>query len=131
MPKKQSREADVMNQSRPLWQWSARDLANGIRRGEFSCREAVTAVIERMQAKNPELNAVVIDLSEQALAQAQKADEIVRSGAQLGPLHGVPITIKVNVDVKGQPNSNGLKALAKFIARDDAPVVNNLGSSPD
>jgi amidase len=51
---------------------------------------------------------------------------MVQSGVQLGPLHGVPITIKVNVDVKGQPNTNGLKALANFIARDDAPVVRNL-----
>jgi amidase len=59
-----------MNQDRPLWQWSACDLAAGIRDGVFSCREAVTAVIERMQASNPDLNAVVIDLSEQALEQA-------------------------------------------------------------
>ena len=115
-----------MKQDRPLWQWSACDLAAGIRNGEFSCREAVTSVIERMRANNPDLNAVVIDLSEQALAQADKADEIFQSGVQLGPLHGVPMTIKVNVDVKGQPNSNGLKALANFIAPDDAPVVRNL-----
>jgi amidase len=115
-----------VKQDRPLWQWSACDLAAAIRKGEFSCREAVTSVLERMQAKNPELNAVVIDLSEQALAQAQNADEMVQSGVQLGPLHGVPMTVKVNVDVKGQPNTNGLKALANFIAPDDAPVVRNL-----
>ena len=115
-----------MNQERPLWQWSACDLAAGIRNGEFSCREALTSVLERLQSKNPELNAVVIDLSEQSLAQAKTADDMVQSGVQLGPLHGVPMTIKVNVDVKGQPNSNGLKALANFIAPDDAPVVSNL-----
>jgi amidase len=79
-----------------------------------------------MQAKNPDLNAVVIDLSDQAMAQAQKADDMVQSGGQLGPLHGVPMTVKVNVDVKGQPNTNGLKALANFIAPDDAAVVRNL-----
>ncbi len=115
-----------MKQDRPLWQWSACDLAAGIRKRDFSCEEALTSVLERMQSENPDLNAVVIDLSEQALAQARKADDMVQSGVQLGPLHGVPMTIKVNVDVKGQPNSNGLKALANFIAPDDAPVVRNL-----
>jgi len=115
-----------MDQNEPLWQWSACDLAAGIRDGEFSCREAVNSVLERMRAKNPDLNAVVIDLSEQAIAQAQKADDMVKSGVQLGPLHGVPMTVKVNVDMKGQPNTNGLKALANFIAPDDAAVVRNL-----
>ena len=105
-----------MKQDKLLWKWSACDLAAGIRDGEISCREAVSSVLERMQAENPDLNAVVIDLSEQALTQAQIADEIVQSGVQLGPLHGVPMTVKVNVDVKGQPNTNGLKALANFIA---------------
>ena len=115
-----------MNQNIPLWQWSACDLAAGIKNKEFSCREAVTSVLERMQAKNPELNAVVIDLSEQALAQAEHADDMVQSGVQLGPMHGVPMTVKVNVDLKGHPNTNGLKALANFIAPDDSPVVRNL-----
>ena len=115
-----------MEQNRPLWQWSACDLAAGIRDGEISCREAVASVVERMLAKNPDLNAVVIDLCEQALTQAQKADDMVQSGVGLGPLHGVPVTIKVNVDVKGQPNSNGIKALENFIAPDDSPVVRNL-----
>jgi amidase len=115
-----------VKQDKPLWQWSACDLAAAIKNGEISCREAVSSVIERMQEKNPDLNAVVIDLTDQALEQAQKADDMVRSGVQLGPLHGVPMTIKVNVDVKGQPNSNGIKALENFIATDDSPVVSNV-----
>jgi amidase len=115
-----------LEQDKPLWKWSACDLAAGIRDGEISCQEAVTSILERMQAKNPDLNAVVIDMSEQALKQAEQADNMVQSGVHLGPLHGVPMTIKVNVDVKGQPNSNGLKALANFIAPDDAAVVRNL-----
>lgn len=115
-----------MNIDKPLWQRGACDLAVAIKNGEISCREAVSSVIERMHKKNPQLNAVVIDLSEQALAQAAKADDMVQSGVGLGQLHGVPITIKVNVDVKGQPNSNGIRALANFIAPDDSPVVRNL-----
>jgi amidase len=115
-----------VKQDKPFWQWSACDLAAAIRANEIGCREAVASVLERMQAKNPDLNAVVIDLSEQAQEQAQIADEMVQSGVQLGPLHGVPMTVKVNVDVKGQPNTNGLKALANFIAPDDAAVVCNL-----
>ena len=69
-----------MKQNKPLWQWSACDLAASIRAREISCREAVASVIERMQAKNPDLNAVVIDLSEPALEQAQKADDMIQSG---------------------------------------------------
>jgi amidase len=110
----------------PLWQWSACDLVVGIKVGDISSQEVVSSVLEQMNTLNPELNAVVIDLSEQALAQAQIADDMVQSGVQLGPLHGVPMTVKVNVDVKGQPNTNGLKALANFIAPDDAAVVCNL-----
>jgi amidase len=115
-----------MIQNKPLWQWSACDLAAAIGNGDITSLAAVESVVARMQEKNPELNAVVVDLSQEAVAQARTADDIVRSGGRLGPLHGVPVTIKVNTDVKGQPNSNGIKAMAGCIAPDDAAVVGNL-----
>jgi amidase len=79
-----------------------------------------------MNAVNPLVNAVVIDMSQQALQQARQADLAVKNGEELGPLHGVPVTVKVNVDVKGQPNSAGIKASAELIASKDAPVVKNI-----
>ncbi len=111
---------------KPLWQWSATALAEGIRTGQICSVEAVSSCVNRMETVNPDLNAVVIDLSKQALRQAELADDAVTKGDILGPLHGVPITIKVNVDVKDQPNSNGIVALSDYIAPEDAPVVRNI-----
>lgn len=118
-----------MNQHNPLWQWSACDLALAIRKREITCLEAVQSSIDRMYEVNPELNAVVIDLSENAVEQAKKSDLKIQAGEELGSLHGVPVTIKINVDVKGQPNSNGIKAFSGVIAKDDSPVVRNLKNS--
>src|SRR6185503_8333511 len=75
---------------------------------------------------NPKLNAIVTDLTEQALVEAASADRRLKTLAEPGPLFGVPVTIKVNVDVNGQATTNGLPSLANNIAPDDAPVVRNL-----
>lgn len=108
------------------WRWSAAKTARKIREGDISAREVAEAHLARMKAVNPALNAVVYDMSAQALAAADAADRLQASGAATGPLHGVPITIKENVDVKGMPNPNGVKALEGVIAPDDSPVARNL-----
>ncbi|MGY3427425.1 Asp-tRNA(Asn)/Glu-tRNA(Gln) amidotransferase A subunit family amidase [Bradyrhizobium sp. F1.13.4] len=79
-----------------------------------------------MRAVNPRLNAVVVDLSEEALAAAHAADKRRAKGGELGLLHGVPITIKENVDYEGRPNFNGVPANKDLIAPSDSPVVRNL-----
>ena len=83
-------------------------------------------VVERIRAVNPQLNAIVVDLGDAAMAAAHAADEARAAGAPLGPLHGVPVTIKQNLDVEGQPTPNGLAALAGTIAPADSAVVANL-----
>jgi amidase len=115
-----------MTSSKPLWQWSACDLATAIKRRDISCEETVAASLDRMNEVNPHLNAIVISLAEEARAEATSADAAVKAGKEIGPLHGVPVTIKVNVDIKGKPNSNGVPALAENIAPEDSPVVHNL-----
>jgi amidase len=110
----------------PAWQWSAVETAATIANGLVSAEEVVRAHVERMRAVNPALNAVVVDLSEQALAAARAADRAKAAGARLGSLHGVPVTIKINIDVAGQANSNGVAALKDNIAPGDAPVTANL-----
>ncbi len=107
----------------PLWQHTASDLAALLQGGAVSAFEAVTASVERMHAANPALNAVVVDLSEQALERARALDAM---DGPVGPLHGVPVTIKINVDQAGQATSNGLPALKDLIARRDAPLVRHL-----
>jgi len=109
-----------------LWQKSAVDVAAGIRKKEFSCSEVMASVVERIRALNPRLNAIVTDLSDQALAESAAADRSFKQLAEPGPLFGVPVTIKVNVDVEGQATTNGLPALADLIAPGDSPIVRNL-----
>jgi amidase len=109
-----------------LWQRSACELAEGLGRRQFSCREVMESVVRRIRAKNGALNAIVYDYTEEALAEARRADEELAAGRARGPLHGVPVTIKENVDQRGRPTPNGLPALEGLIAPDDAPVVKNL-----
>ena len=109
-----------------LWQLSATELTALTRAGDLSAEDAVQASISRMNAVNPGLNAVVEDLSAEALERARTLDTARASGAQPGPLQGVPVTIKINVDQKGHATSNGVTALKDLIAPADAPVVENL-----
>lgn len=110
----------------PIWQWSAVDTAAAIRDGSASAEQVVQAHIDRMRAANPALNAVVVDLSAQAIEAARAADRAKTQGAPLGKLHGVPVTIKINIDVEGQANSNGVVGLKDNIAPGDSPVTANL-----
>jgi amidase len=109
-----------------LWRLSATDTAAATRAGDITAQAAVTAAITRMHAVNPALNAVVQDLSQQALERALTLDQARSRGKPPGPLHGVPVTIKVNVDQKGHATTNGVVALKDLIAPDDAPIVTNL-----
>jgi amidase len=84
------------------------------------------SVVQRIQSKNKALNAIVYDYTEEALAEARRADEELAAGRIRGRLHGVPVTIKENADQQGKPTPNGLPAFEKVIAPDDAPVVRNL-----
>ena len=106
-----------------LWQMSALQLAARIRNGESSSREVMEAHLARVDAVNPHLNAIVRRLDDEALAAADAADAAVAAGAELGPLHGVPCTIKENVDVAGTPTTQGIPFLAEAIAPIDAPTT--------
>src|SRR5690349_12617717 len=110
----------------PVWQWTALQTAAAIRSGAISSVEVVEAHIARMRDVNPKLNAVVVDLSDDALKAAKAADNARTKKTELGLLHGVPITIKENVDYEGRPNPNGVPAQMNIIAPSDAPVVRNL-----
>ena len=108
-----------------LWRWDAADLAQAIRTRRISSREAVEACLGRMEAVNPKLNAVTVPLAEAALRAADAADAAVKRGAALGPLHGVPVTVKENVDQEGCATANGVVAFKDAIATSDSPPVAN------
>lgn len=98
---------------------SATELAALIARGDISSVEAVEAHIERIERVNPALNAVVVKRYEAARAEARQADERRARGEALGPLHGVPITIKETLDLVDTPSTFGLPSRASILARQD------------
>lgn len=109
-----------------LWRASAGELAAAIRRGEVSSLEVVESHLARVDAVNGHLNAVVRVLADEARATASAADEAVAAGAELGPLHGVPISVKDNIAVAGTPTTNGVPSLAEENAEEDALIVTRL-----
>jgi amidase len=109
-----------------LWALSAADQARLIRTRAASAREVVSSVLARHEATHAAINAVIEMRGEEALAAADAADEAVRRGEALGPLHGVPVTIKVNIDQAGYATTNGVVAFRDQVAAGDSPVVANL-----
>lgn len=109
-----------------LWQLSACETAAQVAAGTLSARDTVGAAVARMGAVNGHLNAVVDDLSEQAMDRATALDETFAKSGPVGPLHGVPITIKENIDQTGRATPNGVAAFKGIIAPANAPFVDNL-----
>src|SRR5918999_714031 len=109
-----------------LWRWDAVALTNAIVAREVSSREATQSVLERVADVNPRLNALVEVLEEEGLAAADEADRAVARGGELGVLHGVPATVKVNVDLAGHATTNGVVALKDLVAEHDSPPARNL-----
>lgn len=106
-----------------LWQLGALELAQKIRSGETSSRAVLEAHLARVDAVNPHLNAIVRRLDDEALAAADAADGAVAAGDELGVFHGVPCTVKENIDVAGTPTTQGVPALAEAVAPIDSPTV--------
>ena len=110
----------------PLWQANARDISAGVAAGDLRCADTIGAAIGRMREVNGDLNAVVMDLGDQAMQAAEAADRRLADGAPARLLEGVPVTIKVNIDQTGWATTNGVSAFKDVIAPGDAPVVKNL-----
>jgi amidase len=112
--------------STELWRMSATDLARAIRSRQASSQEVIEAHLRRIEAVNPRINAVTVVLGDQALEAAKAADRAAGRGADLPPFHGVPLTIKENIDLAGTPTTQGVRALAGAYPRLDAPGVERL-----
>jgi amidase len=109
-----------------LWRMSALELAEIIRSRQASSQEVIEAHLRRIEATNPSVNAVTVILAEQAIEAAKAADRAVTAGGALSRFHGVPFTIKGNIDLAGTPTTQGLKALSGAYPSRDAPVVERL-----
>lgn len=105
---------------------TASEMCAALAAGETNARALVTAALSRVDDLNPRLNAIVQRCDEQALAAADAVDHALADGQHLGPLAGIPITIKVNADQAGFATTNGLRLQSDLIATEDNPVVANL-----
>ena len=109
-----------------LCRMSALELASAIRSRQISSQEVIEAHLRRIDATSPLVNAVTVVLGEQALEAAKAADRLVAAGSALPPFHGVPFTLKGNIDLVGTPTTLGLKALSGAYPSLDAPSVEPL-----
>jgi amidase len=105
---------------------SATDVARMLRRKEVSSTALTEMLLTRINSVNPALNAVVELRSEAALQEAGAADAAIVEGKDVGPLHGVPMTIKDSFNVAGMPTTWGNPAFKDFVADWDATVVRRL-----
>ena len=112
-----------------LWRLSAAEMASLIRSKKVSAKEAATAALARLDAVNPKINAVVDHRPADVLAQASAIDAAIGRGEDPGPLAGVPVTVKVNIDQEGFATTNGLKLQRDAIAKSNSPVIDNLRKS--
>ena len=103
--------------------WSANRIARKIREGSLSAATIVEAYLGRISQVNPQINAVVQLAAERALLEAERLDELAARGEFVGPLHGVPITLKDSIDTQGIISTGGTMGRKEFTPEKDAPVA--------
>ena len=108
-----------------LYERSASELARLIQEKACSSKDVVQAHIDRIAEVNEQVNAITVVLDESALVAAEEAD----SSAPAGPLHGVPFTVKENIDCLGSATTNGVPALENALPGADSPIVERMKSA--
>lgn len=109
-----------------LWKLSATEVVARIASHEVSAKEVTQSVLERIAHINPTSNAIAWSNTELALKAAESADEVQARGGTLGPLHGVPVTVKINVDVAGDATTDGVEGFKNNIASTDSALVKSM-----
>jgi len=105
---------------------TAKQLAAAIRKKKIGCLELLDLYVKRIEAYNPELNAVIASDIDGARKRAKAADKAVRAGRKLGPLHGVPMTIKESFDVVGYPSTYGDPAFLNYLPKTNSLVAQRM-----
>ena len=109
-----------------LFSLDATAVAHIIRTKQQSIYEIVSRMIEHTKTENTYIQAVVEDRFEDALREAKEKDAILESTTDVGPLFGVPISVKESFDVKGMKTTGGLMHLKNHVATTDADVIQAL-----
>lgn len=102
---------------------TAYEMAEHIRRRRLSPVEIMSNCLKRIETLEPSLNAFVTLTPDQAMADAKRCEDMVMSGADLGSLHGIPVSVKDLIAVNGVRQSFGSRTMADNIANADAPSV--------
>jgi amidase len=105
---------------------TAKQLADAVRKKKIGCLELLDLYLKRVEAYNPELNAIIAMDVEGARKRANAADKALRAGKKLGPLHGVPMTIKESFDVTGYPSTYGDPAFKNYIPKANSLVAQRM-----
>jgi aspartyl-tRNA(Asn)/glutamyl-tRNA(Gln) amidotransferase subunit A len=106
--------------------WTIESVRDGLSRKQVSARELATEFYERIEARNPELNAYLTLSQERAFAQADRVDTLVAAGKPLPPLAGVPLAVKDVISTRGVRTTCGSKILENYIPPYDATAVERL-----
>ena len=105
---------------------SATELAAKVRSREIGCDELLRHYLDRVDRHNEGINAIVVDLREQGLQAARAADQALAAGEEVGPLHGVPMTVKESYNLAGAPTTWGNPEWRGNLAEEDAEAVKKL-----
>jgi len=117
---------DETASAQQLWQLSAHELARRIAAREVSAVAVTESHLSRIAEVNPQINAVVAPLYDEARQAAAQADATLRERGPLGPLHGVPFTVKECFDVRGTAATLGVHRWQSERASSDGPLVTKL-----
>src|SRR5215469_5072569 len=111
------------------WRLSANEIVRLVRARKISAREVADAALERLDSVNPRINAIVDCRPELVREQADRVDSVLARGNDPGPLAGVTVTVKINIDQAGFATSDGSRLQANLIAQSNSPTIDNLLAS--
>src|SRR5690242_4703120 len=109
-----------------FWRLTASEIAARVHARKTTAQAVTRDALDRLAQVNPGINAVVDEFPDAALAAAERIGDAMARGDAVGPLAGVPVTVKVNVDQAGHATTNGLRLQRDLVAKVDSPVVANL-----
>src|SRR5499426_4639247 len=112
--------------SSELWRLSASEVARLVRTRRVSAREVADAALQRLDSVNPRITAIVDCRPDLVREQADRVDSLLAHGNEPGPLAGVPVTVKINIDQAGFATTEGSRLQENLIAKFNSPVVDNL-----
>src|SRR6201987_3837255 len=119
-------QLSLREMSSELWRHSASEVARLVRTRKVSAREVADAALQRLDFVNPQINAIVDRRPDLGREQADRVDSLLARGNAPGPLAGVPVSVKINIDQAGFATTDGSRLYENRIAKFNSPAVENV-----